>query len=320
MKLFMKVFLLVYLATGSYAHADEQSMDLLKKINNATNTVNYDGVFIHIDASHVHTMRVVHKVEDGSVRERLYSLNGIPREVIRDAERVWCFMPEKKMGHAGLRSNKETGFPGFMLKSLSGLSESYLISTDGVDRIADRPVQGLHIKPRDDFRFGYELWADKETGLLLKTALIDHNGKTIEQYMFAVVTIGGDIPETALLPMTKKDTLEWHSNKVPPESTAISDSRWQFTNLPSGYRLVNVFQRSMPMGNGQIQHMILSDGLAGVSVFVEKVTGSKSDLGSENMGAVNSYTRQIGDFQITVIGEARSTAITAIANALVSKH
>jgi len=320
MKATLHLLLLVYLALIPYAWAEEQGMDLLKKMNHAANTVNYDGVFLHVDDKHLHTQRVIHKIENGSVHERLYALDGIPREVLRDAEKVWCILPEKKMGHAGLRTGKKTGFPGFMAKNLAELPRNYLISTDGIDRIADRVVKRVHIIPRDGFRYGYELWADQETGLLLKSALVDNVGNVIEQYMFATIEVGIDIPNSALLPMTNKNSLEWHNNKKPPVNTPIKDSNWQFSELPEGYRLVNIFQRSMPMDTQQLEHMILSDGLAGVSVFIEKMSNPASGIGIDQMGAVNSYTRVIDGYLITVIGEVPAAAIKVIGDALVRKQ
>ncbi len=319
MKLFLHFLLLVFLATVPYAQAEDPSMALMKKMNHAAKNVNYDGVFLHVDHEHIHTLRVIHKIQDGSVRERLYSLNGIPREVIRDDEKVWCLMPEKKMGHTGFRSDKTSGFPGFMVKNLSALSENYLISTGGDDRIADRSVTRLQILPRDELRYGYDLWADKDTGLLLKSVLIDNSGKVIEQYMFATIEIGGDIPDAALLPMTRKSTLEWHNNSEPPVSRPIKTSLWQFSALPPGYRLVNIIQRSIPMDEHKFEHMILSDGLAGVSVFIEKLDKPVSSAGLDQMGAVNSYTRIIGEYLVTAIGEVPAPAIKFIGDALVRK-
>ncbi len=320
MKSKLHFLLLVYLALIPYAWAENQGIDLLKKMNHAVNNVNYDGVFLHIDDKHIHTMRVIHKIQNGAVRERLYSLNGVPREVIRDPERVLCILPEKKMGHAGLRSNKETGFPGFMVNNLAGLSNNYLISTEGVDRIADRPVTRLQILPRDGFRYGYELWADQDSGLLLRSALIDNVENVIEQYMFAMIEIGGEIPDSALLPKTNKNTLEWHNSKRPPVNTPLKDSNWQFSTLPEGYRLVNILQQSIPMESKQIEHMILSDGLAGVSVFIEKMSSPTSEIGLDQMGAVHSYTQVIDGYLITTIGEVPAAAIKIISDALVRKH
>ncbi len=317
MKIMTHLMLLGYLAVMPYAWADDQSMDLLKKMNLAANSINYDGVFLHIDDKHIHTQRVIHKIQNGNVRERLYALNGVPREVIRDAEKVLCFMPVKKMGHAGFRSDKNAGFPGFMVKNLDLLAKNYIITTGGVDRIADREVTRLQILPRDGFRYGYDLWADQETGLLLKSVLIDNTGKSIEQYMFAMIEIGGDIPDSALLPMTKVTALEWHDNEKPPVNTPIKNTHWQFSSMPNGYRLVSIFQRSLPMETNKAEHLILSDGLAGVSIFIEKIENPVPEVGFDQMGAVNSYSRVINDYLITAIGEVPAAAIKVIGDALV---
>jgi len=320
MKIVLRLLALVYLALMPYAWADEQTLALLKKINYAANTINYDGVFLHIDDKHVHTQRVIHKIENGAVRERLYALNGPPREVIRDAEKVLCFMPVKKMGHTGFRSDKKSGFPGFMVKNLDALSRNYIISTGEEDRVADRIVTRLQILPRDSFRYGYELWADKKTGLLLKSTLINNTGKTIEQYMFAMIEIGGDIPDSSLLPMTKVTALDWHNNEKPPVNTPLKNTNWEFSTMPDGYRLVNIFHRSLPMEANQAEHLILSDGLAGISVFIEKTDKPVSAIRMDKMGAVNSYTRVIGDYLITAIGEVPADAIKVIGDALVQKN
>ena len=320
MKLAGRFLLFLSLFWTTYVQAGGQGMDFLKRMNQAASQLNYDGVFLHIDDQHVDTLRVIHKAENNTIMERLYALNGNPREVIRDAERVWCYMPERKMGHAGMRSDKQTGFPGFMVKNLESLADNYILSSGKIDRIADRHATRLKILPRDSFRYGYELWADQETGLLLKSVLIDEASNVVEQYMFAFIRIGGEIPDSDLLPMTSKDELEWHNDKKPPRNTPLSESAWQFTALPDGYHLVNIMQRSMPMDDSKLEHMVLSDGLAGVSVFIQKIENPSSDESLEKMGAVNAYTRILGDRLVTVIGEVPAAAVKMIGDALARKH
>jgi sigma-E factor negative regulatory protein RseB len=315
-----KLVIVFCLLWSSIGLADEQAMDLLKRMNQAANTLNYDGIFIHVDDQRIDTLRVIHKYDNGTVHERLYSLNGNPREVIRDAERVWCYMPEKNLGHSGLRSDKQSGFPGFMVTSLQDLGGNYEISTGGEDRIADRKVVRLKILPRDSYRYGYELWADSETGLLLKSVLIDKNSKVIEQYMFAQIDIGNEIPESSLLPMTSKTDLEWIKESTPPKMQAFDDSRWQFSSLPAGYELVSIMQKPAASEDEQVEHMVLSDGLAGVSVFIEKASPAMPVSGSEKMGAVNAYIKISGEQMFTVIGEVPGDTVKQIAEALVNKQ
>lgn len=320
MKLVGRLLIVFSLLWLSHAWADEQSLALLKRMNQAASNLNFDGVFIHVNGNSIETLRVIRKIQNGKVLERLYSLNGNPREVIRDAERVWCFMPERKMGHVGMRADKQTGFPGFMASNLDKLTENYILSTGDFERVADRNAVRLLILPRDEYRYGYEMWADKETGLLLKSVLIDQQRNAIEQYMFAFVNIGVNIPDSDLQPMTSKEELEWHSDDKAPENMPVDDSSWQFNSLPAGYDLINVLTRAMPMGEQQLEHMILSDGLAGVSVFIEKTKSSPAEISMEKMGAVNAYVRAVDGNLVTVVGEVPAAAVKVIGDALARKH
>lgn len=320
MKSVLKLIVLTVLLWAPLSWASDKAMNFLMRMNQAAGSLNYDGVFLHIDGHRVDTLRVIHKADNNNVMERLYALNGNPREVIRDAEKVLCFMPESKRGHAGIRSDKTTGFPGFMVSNLDALTENYILTTGKVERIADRQATRLKILPRDDFRYGYELWGDSETGLLLKSALIDVASNVIEQYMFAFINIGGDIDDSELQPMTSMDELEWHNDKNPPSITPVSESMWQFSSLPDGYQLVNVMQRSMPMSNSQIEHMVLSDGLSGVSVFIQQADKTSPESSLQSMGAVNAYTRAYDNRLVTVIGEVPAAAVKMIGDALVRRN
>ena len=251
-----RYFLPVLLLWTQSVLADQQSMDFLKRMSQAATSLNYDGVFIHVDKQRIDTLRVIHKIQNGSVHERLYALNGNPREVIRDAEKVWCFMPESKMGHTGLRSDRQTGFPGFMVSNLEALSAYYQFSVGEIDRVADRTARQLKIPPGDAYRYGYELWADQKTGLLLKSVLIDKQSNPVEQYMFASINIDIEIPDADLLPMTSKDELQWIDDKE-PKMVTVKDSPWYFSTLPAGYKLIKVMQRSMPMERMEVQHMVI---------------------------------------------------------------
>ena len=320
MKLAVRLFFVLSVIWLPSSSADEQSIALLKRMNHAASNLDFDGVFLHVNGNRIETLRVIRKIQDGKVMERLYSLNGNPREVIRDAEKVWCFMPEKKMGHVGMRADKQTGFPGFMASNLDDLEKNYILSSGVFERVADRNAVRIQILPRDAYRYGYEMWADRETGLLLKSVLIDQQKNTIEQYMFAFVNIGVKIPDSDLQPMTSKAELEWHNDKKPPEMMPVKDSSWHFISLPDGYHLVNILQRAMPMGEQQLEHMILSDGLAGVSVFIEKAKSFPTETSMEKMGAVNAYVRTVDGNYVTVVGEVPAMAVKAIGEALARKH
>ena len=286
-------------------------------MSDAASNLDYDGVYVHINGSHVDSLRIVHKIKPGGVHERLYALNGIPREVIRDPERVWCFIPDKNMGVLGERPGKDSGFPGFMASNIEQLKNNYDLSVGSQGRIADRSATQVRIMPRDNLRYGYDLWADDDTGLLLKSRLVDQTGNAVEQYLFVLLNISKSISDAALSPMTPKSELVWHSEKKPARITAIKESDWEIAALPPGYKIIKMVHRWMPMEENAIEHMILSDGLGAVSVFIEAGDDGSIPVSLNSMGAVSAYTTGRDGWLITVIGEVPPDTVKKIGDSLV---
>ena len=287
------------------------------RISDAASSIDYDGVYIHINGSHVDSLRIVHKIKPDGVHERLYALNGVPREVIRDPNKVWCFIPDKSMGVLGVRPGKDSGFPGFMVSKIEQLEDNYDLSVGSQDRIADRNTTQIRIIPRDDMRYGYDLWADNETGLLLKSQLIDHAGYAVEQYLFALLNISKSIPDASLDPMTPKSELVWHSDKKPPRITAVKESDWEISSLPAGYKIIKMVRRWMPMEENAVEHIVLSDGLGAVSIFIEASDDGTMPVSLNSMGAVSAYSTNRDGWQITIIGEVPPDTVKKIGDSLV---
>lgn len=317
MNRFVCSLLLLSLGWAPLASADAGADDWLVRMGEAASGLDYDGVFIHVDGNEIDTMRIVHKVRDDGVHERLYSLNGTPREVIRDPEKVWCFMPDRKMGVLGPRSGRQAGFPGFMISNLEQITESYTLVLGEQGRVADRIAQIVHINPRDAMRYGYELWADMETGLLLKSVLVDADKTPLEQYQFASIEIGNVIPDAALEPVTPRSELEWRRDRKPPRVSSGEGSRWKVNALPEGYRVVNTIQRWMPMEEEPVEHIVISDGLGAISVFIERPADDVTTEALSRMGAVTAYSTGRDGWQVTVIGEVPPAAVKLIGSSLV---
>lgn len=296
--------------------ADDVS-DWLMKINDAEKGLNYEGIFVYVHGNEVETMRVVHRGGGEVQQERLYSLNGAPREIIRDAEQVWCYAPERRMGMHEYRQVRKQGFPHILPQQLNKLRENYDISLGRRDRIADRPAQRLSVIPRDDFRYGYDLWADLETGLLLKAALLDSQSQPVEQYVFVELKLSEHIHEAALSPRTPKQDLVWlqsghrsdrHAAKEPAQAS------WTIGRMPDGFVLSRHMRRMFPMRKRMIEHYVYSDGLAAVSVFIEQFAESDRQpvRGLNRMGAVHAFSNVVDAHQITVVGEVPAKTVSAI--------
>lgn len=314
--------LVLLLAAAPYAAGSEEGTDWLMRINNAARELNYTGTFVYVEGHRIASMRVTHRVTGGAMRQRIYSLNGAPREVIRDDDQVWCYVPDKKLGVHEYRQVSKQGFPNLLPRGLEHLVKYYEVYLGAEDRLADRRAQQVMVVPRDEFRYGYDLWADKETGLLLKAVLLDENKRPIEQYLFTTVEIGGDIDPEMLKAVTPREDLVWYGDartaagddNLSPAAREMPSGNWTIAEVPEGFALTRKIKRKSPLRDGMVEHYVYSDGLATVSVFVEDVADDAAarTSGINKMGAVHAFGRELDGHQITVVGEVPSHTVDLI--------
>lgn len=306
------------MALGAFAvaapvRAAEDALAWLMKMDAAARKQNYDGVFVYQHGGKMETMRIVHRVDNGRVRERLVSLNGSPREVIRTDREVQCYLPDEKSVVVEHRKAENRGFPSILPTELRALDANYAIALGRRGRIADRDAQMVSIKPKDNFRYGYELWADRATGLLLRADLLDGAGTPIEQFLFTQITPNATIAAVDLKPQFIRKDSVWHRATAMEDATGGPGS-WAATVLPTGFKLSTRIVRKMPARQQPVEHLVYSDGLATVSVFVEKLrrNGRARVNGPNRMGAVSAYVKVADEHRVTVVGEVPSATVDLI--------
>ncbi|MGU9957221.1 MAG: MucB/RseB C-terminal domain-containing protein [Arenicellales bacterium WSBS_2016_MAG_OTU3] len=308
------------------AWADDDAMHWLMRISGAPQEVSYTGTFIYLHDKQIETMQVARLVSSNGVRERLFSLNGAAREIIRDKESVWCYLPDQKIGVHEYRQVAENSFPSILPRNLEDLTRYYDIALGKRERIANRIAQQIDVHPKDALRYGYDLWADVESGLLLRADLVSLQNETIEQYMFANVEIGGIVSEAALKPITMKSDLSWFSDevKIPssPTAEAAGELAWRVDKVPPGFMLSRHIRRMSPMHKTWVEHFVFTDGLAAVSVFVRDKSDKNAQplAGMQRMGAVHAFGRMQDDHQITVVGEVPGETVSIIGNAVTAAN
>lgn len=305
----------VLLTLSPAAEAADPAYDWLMKMSQATRKLSYDGTFVYQHGTQLEAMRIIHWVDKGAVQERLVSLNGAAREVIRDDQQVMCYLPDRKSVVVEHRLGREKSFPVILPERVKDLKKNYVIELSKPGRVTGRTAQVVLIKPRDDYRYGYHLWADTKTGLLLKADLVDHMGNTLEQFMFTHVDIGGTIEPMDLQPGMAIEELAWYWGKTMETSEAQPIPGWSAGRLPSGFVLANRIMRKNPTRNRPVEHLVYSDGLAAVSVFVEKMDKKGPDstmVGASSMGAVHAYGNMVNDYQIIVVGEVPAATVQLI--------
>lgn len=307
--------------------AGRDGANWLMKINDAAKQLNYTGTFVYVQGNRIESMRVTHRSNGDTMRQRIYALNGAPREVIRDAKQVWCYVPDKKVGVHEYRQVSEQGFPNLLPGGLDRLSQYYKVEKGATGRVADREAQQIMVVPKDEYRFGYDLWADRETGLLLRAALLDDENRPIEQYLFTNVDIGSDIAPGELESITPKSDLVWYGDARSDGSSEedageMPASNWVIENVPDGFQLTRKIKRLSPMRAKMLEHYVYSDGLASVSIFVEEIQKqSEARLsGINKMGAAHAFGREINGYQITVVGEVPSQTVDLIGKSVRPKE
>ncbi len=124
--------------------------------------------------------------------------------------------------------------------------------------------------PNDAYRYGYSLWADNLTGLLLRSDLINQQGGIIEQYLFVEVEIGKDITDMQLAAVSDNDKLQLLGDKI-PVATPVKFSDWQLMKIPDGYTLSKHIRRISPINGREVEHLVYTDGLSSVSIFIKEI-------------------------------------------------
>lgn len=297
----------------SSVFASDAAHTWLMKINHAARNLEYEGVFVYQHDAQLETMRIFHKVENNISKERLVSLNGAPREIIRDENEVRCYWPDKNSVMVEYRKADSTGFPAILPERLQDLDEYYVLKLGHIERITGRPAQLVLIKPTDKYRYGYHLWADQQTGLLLKADLLDTGGTILEQFMFTHVNIGVKIPASSLTPGMSGDSMVWYREEG--DTRTVSEKPgWLATRMPKGFKLSMHLTRRMPMRKQPVEHLVYTDGLAAVSVFIEKQEKGAKPFkeGPSRMGAVHAMGARVDDYQITTVGEVPAETVALI--------
>lgn len=315
-KFVLPVYLIVIPALA-WANDDQSIEKWLQKMHYAAHMLNYTGRFVYQQDKQLSLMSIAHAVGKDGEREKLVSMDENGREVIREGDRVTCILPDSRSVMVEKSSGK-VEFPPVFPVSANQLKGQYTFRVGREDRIAGQQARRIIITPTDKYRYGHRLWVDEKTGLLLKTQLLDETGKLLEQFMFTHIEYMKKVPEALLKPRATDKKYTWYEAQDSDEPEDKEEPRgWLVQELPRGFS--NDMTRYQRMtGNTSVEHLMFSDGLASVSVFIEKDKANKpSFVGSTRMGAMNAYGRMLGDYHITTVGEVPRRTVRMIGQSVV---
>jgi sigma-E factor negative regulatory protein RseB len=310
MKIGVTAFLTFAVLSYLPAYAGNVS-EIVSGMSAADKRFNYEGTFVLRKSDKMITMHVVHGVDDRGVWESMESLNGEPRKIVRHNNEVISIYPDRKLATVSQMGDKP-GLHPILPENLDKLVDLYTIKQLGDERIAGRETSVLKVEPKDDYRYGYKYWLDNDTGVLLKCDLLDENDEIVEQMMYTFFKDHTDVPASAF----SIPELEGYAQQVlNKDKGKPADTGWHVADIPDGFMLTQSSVRNSE--EGESLHLLYSDGLASVSVFVESSKDSPHRLtGASKMGALNVYGKQLDGTQIIVMGEVPEATVARIAESM----
>lgn len=287
--------------------------DWIERMNLAMDSLSYRGTLVYMHGDSLDTLKVTHRHGPRGYSERLSTLTGVKREVVRENGEVRCLYPEDHS--LMIESQLAQGvFPSFSSNRWIVSRSYYDYRLAGADRVAGLDTQVIEINPLDQHRFGYRLWLERESGLLLRSVLRNSQGKAMEQIAFTEIEIAAKITDEELHPANYVD--KYVSFPTPTAGRAENKQEtpeWQPSSLPPGFELSVHDHVAAADGRTSLVHLVYSDGLASISIYVEQVSDDSTGVPEQDQrGAISVYSRRDGEMLITVIGEVPYDTVALI--------
>ncbi len=313
----MAVALLCLAVPGWAARGESEALAWLQRMVAASESQNYDGTFVYHSGNQMESMRIIHRADANGERERLVSLSGVAREVLRTGSEVICILPDSQSIIVGASHPRARSFPRISGKT-KAFQQSYRLQLSDGKRVAGRSTKTIHMEPRDQYRYGHRLSVGRKSGLLLKTEVIDDTGGVLEQVVYTSLSLPDEIPDSLLEPATRGEHFKRYtvSNNAKQKTTS-SPMNWKLKWLPAGFALGERTQAPIPTRGAPVEHLFYSDGLASFSVYIERISEVKEPLkGLSRMGAMNAFGVVMQRFQVTVVGEVPEITVRTVAESV----
>ena len=305
------------LAGPARAGDDDDARAWLARMTDALATRNYDGLFTHSTPRQTETMRIVHRVDAGGSTERLVSLDGNGREIIRTPSEVHAYLPDHHVVLVEPRTDE-----GSLLKALptpgEHLEAHYQLKAGKGHRLLGRDVRLIEIRPLDGYRYGYRLWLDEKTAMPLRSEVSTVDGQPLEQMQFTQLEMYKSLKPEAVEPTVDAAGFRWMRSNRRVAEVRAAPGGWRPLKVPPGFQLVGTRQQTVPGVPMPVQHLVFSDGFASVSVFIEPgARNGSAPAEASRVGSASTFTTHVRGFVVTAVGEVPPTTVRDLATSLV---
>ena len=297
----------------------EQALEWLDRISRSARELPYTGVFVHQTAEGASTSRVTHLVDkQGIEHEKLELMDGPLTEIIRRDDEMTCYKPDSRTVSVDRRATGRF-FPSLISGNAKAIAENYRVKLGNVERIAGLDCQWVILEPRDAMRYMQKLCAEIGSGLLLRAKLFNDRKQMVEQFMFTQLDFSRGIARHSL--KSRYEQSQGWEKLYAVKSAKDTDTGWLATNLPAGFKKIMEMTRNLIGRPEPVSHLVFSDGVLSVSVFVETVQTAPNSVTSvvAEDGPTSFAMRAVADHQVTVMGEVPLAAVQSIADGVVRR-
>lgn len=309
--------LLLAVAFPAGADSNDNAVQWLERMSAAMSQMTYQGTFVYVQGDEVETMRITHVADENGVREHLVSISGLRREILRDSKGVRWVQGEDLQ----LMEDTDFGrsfFPEIPLGQSDQALASYRLELGPSERIAGHSGRKLQVIPKDDYRYGYKLWLEERSALLLKWELLGSNNQRLARLMFTDLRLGSEVDVKELESTRQLKEYKILQSSLPPgKGIANSEPRWKPSKLPAGFNLT-AYRHLGHQDRQVFEHLVYSDGLAAVSVYIESAddTAQEQVIGASRLGTTHAYSCVNDGVFITVVGDVPAITVQYIGNAV----
>ena len=305
-------------ATAAAASPARTVDEWLARMHQASQRHNFIGTFVvSSQTGSMSSGRIWHAYDGGHPAEKVESLTGPPRQTLRRHDEVLTLLPEQRL--ARIERRQASGpFPDPLKTNEAAIGEFYTVREGGIDRVAGFETDVVMIDPRDRHRYGYRIWSEKKSGLVVKLQTVDAGGQVLEQSVFSQLQIGA-APRPSRLARSMAPPAGWRIERIDSTYTTAADEGWELRPAVPGFKSLGCLRRGGPQDptSASLQ-CLFTDGLASVSLFIEpydrqRHAGTPAPLSA---GASQTESRRVQDWWLTAVGEVPPPSLRAFSQAL----
>ena len=310
------ILMVVWVLPGAVMAEEDSAEVVLQRMQQAYQQLNFELTLIEFSQGQLEPKRLTRGHLGGQVLTHLTHLNGRPREFVQRDDETSFF----DASHSGY-TLKDANLPGLFYRlqqvPLPPMLEHYDAVLAGRSRVLGRVAQVVRLVPKAAGYYGYVLWLDQESGLLVKLDTLSQDTSVMEQSMGVALKISEQpSPLVSELKIASLPPAMSVSDVYPAPQQPLS---WQIGWLPEGFKLRSQDTHKLPITEQPVDYLMLSNGLVDVSVYMA-TAGKNTEMNQQliRQGATHLFSLvNPSQVEITVVGAIPAETARHIAESIV---